>query len=293
MTFFDVARKAKHGAFLATSAAKSRASAAQDAIYTKTTKPTPYRRERHLEADGWPAMDYFLDRVIEVEDEHREVPRRIFTAWTSREPAMPANRAAHLRRLIELNPDLEVVLVTPKNLDKWVVEGHPLHPAYEHLSAIHRSDYLRAYLLHHHGGAWSDLKEPTAPWAGAFDTMDADADAWVIGYPEQSSGGVVFHDSALGKQMRHQFATMAANCAFVVRPGTPFTAAWVDEIESRLSYYERALKRHPAQDPFGETGGYPLPWSVLQGHVFQPLQIRYPDHVRLDERLRPSAADHR
>ena len=50
--------------------------------------------------------------------------------------------------------------MTPANLQDWVVAGHPLHPAYNDLSLVHRSDYLRAYLLHHHGGGYCDLKRP-------------------------------------------------------------------------------------------------------------------------------------
>lgn len=36
-----------------------------------------------------------------------------------------------------------------------------------------------------------------------------------------------------------------------------------------------------------------MPWSALQGLVFQPLQLRFAEHLQLDERLRPAPGQHR
>ena len=64
---------------------------------------------------------------------------------------------------------VDLVLVTPDNLGEWLVDDSPLHPAYEDLSLIHRSDYLRGYLMHHHGGGYIDIKQPLGSWvARAF-----------------------------------------------------------------------------------------------------------------------------
>ncbi|MEU5467039.1 hypothetical protein [Kocuria salsicia] len=53
-------------------------------------------------------------------------------------------------------------LVTPENLSDWVLPQHPLHRAYENLSLVCRSNYLRASLTHHHGGGYCDLKASAA-----------------------------------------------------------------------------------------------------------------------------------
>ena len=45
-----------------------------------------------------------------------------------------------------------------ENLSSWIAEKSPLHPAYNYLSSVHKADYLRCYLMHHHGGAYSDIK---------------------------------------------------------------------------------------------------------------------------------------
>lgn len=72
--------------------------------------------------------------------------------WTGSNPV-----PAHLRlcmRTIERNSGLQVVLVTPENVLQYVPEPHP---AYEFLHLQHRSDYLRACLLHFYGGMYMDM----------------------------------------------------------------------------------------------------------------------------------------
>ncbi|MGS1085616.1 hypothetical protein [Micrococcus luteus] len=35
----------------------------------------------------------------------------------------------------------------------------------------------------------------------------------------------------------------------------------------------------------GEVVGYPVSWTDILGKVFQPLQLKYLDHIRVDDRL--------
>ena len=73
-------------------------------------------------------------------------PRRIFCLWTGHNPMSP-NRERAMEEIRRLNePSVEVEFVTPETLDRWILAEHPLHPAYEGLSLIHRADYLRTYL---------------------------------------------------------------------------------------------------------------------------------------------------
>lgn len=295
MRAVDVARAAKHRVLLAGRGLAERRSTLVDGMLARrASRLEPgFDAERHRETDGQFARDYFLNRVDDtLTDAGLDVPRRIFVAWTGENELTP-NRLAALESIRATNAGLDVVLVTTENLHEWVVDGHPLHAAYEHLSVVHRSDYLRAYLLHHHGGGWSDIKRASHGWAPCFDSIDADPSVWLLGYPEARSRDVAYLGSPLGREMAARYRTIAANCAFIARPRTPFTAAWLEEVEARLDYYARSLARHPAVDPFGEGGGYPMPWSALQGLVFQPLQLRFAEHLQLDERLRPAPGQHR
>lgn len=73
-----------------------------------------------------------------------------------------------------------------------------------------------------------------------FDVINADLSVWLLGYPEVRSRDVAYLASPLGRKMARRLSTMAANGAFIARPLTPFTAAWLEEIEARLHYYARA-----------------------------------------------------
>ena len=108
--------------------------------------------------------------------------RRVFVLWTDERP-LTTNREAALceLRTVCAAGGVRVELVTPGTLDLWTGglaaaaagctppasgsgsnnNGLPrLHAAYEHLTAVHRADYLRAYLALHWGGGSCDLKRP-------------------------------------------------------------------------------------------------------------------------------------
>lgn len=76
-----------------------------------------------------------------------------------------------------------MILVTPENVADFIVEGSPFHPIYEHLSLVHRSDYLRAYLMYHHGGAYTDLKRQRGSLTEAIELLNADPDRWLVAGP--------------------------------------------------------------------------------------------------------------
>lgn len=177
---------------------------------------------------------------------------------------MSANRARCLDALVRTNKSVNVVVVTLDNLDDFVVVGHPLHPAFGYLSAVHQSDYLRGYFMHHHGGGYSDVKEPSDDWASAFDRIENDPRIWIVGYQEPSSRDCARIESRLGRDLRRRSGLLAGNGAIICRPGTSLTAEWTAEQERRLNYYGRLLEQHPARDAYGTNPDYPLPWTILQ-----------------------------
>lgn len=78
----------------------------------------------------------------------------LWMCWTGQNP-MPA----YLRLCVDIvkafNEDtFEVTVVTPDNIGRFLTD---VHPAYQHLSYVHRADYLRCLLLHHHGGLYMDV----------------------------------------------------------------------------------------------------------------------------------------
>lgn len=111
-----------------------------------------------------------------------EAPNIVWCAWTGDNELSP-NRKAALESIRASNPAGDVILVTPENVADFMVEGSPFHPIYEHLSLVHRSDYLRAYLMYHHGGAYTDLKRQRGSLTEAIELLNADPDRWLVAGP--------------------------------------------------------------------------------------------------------------
>ena len=131
-----LAKSAKHAAFVAWKHGRVRAREvsldAGTALYPALTRRRAYefRPERYRRS--------FLLRTSPVLDGESLFTPRIFTFWTG-DNDMSSTRQANFLRIAEIT-GLPTVLVTPDNLDEWVVPGHPLHSSYSRLSFVHRSD---------------------------------------------------------------------------------------------------------------------------------------------------------
>lgn len=219
-------------------------------------------------------------------------PAQMFCLWTGENEMSPARERA-LESIRRFNADVfEIHLVTPRNLHEFLVPGFPLHPAYDDLALIHRADYLRTYLLHHHGGAYTDVKAASKAWAPMLRSLNADADAWLLGYREVSYRWVAPAPPALRRALRVHHPRLLGNGAYLVKPRTPFTSAWLAETERRLDTYADKLSACPGT-VYGDNPGYPVPFYALLGEVFHPLCLRYMSHLRYDERILPNLVDYK
>ncbi|MBB1513198.1 hypothetical protein H5399_12780 [Tessaracoccus sp. MC1627] len=276
----DVARQMKHVGFVAAKRGKIAARSVKFGAATvaagpySKTRPYAFKRERYRRT--------FLFREPPQLNHPSELPRRILVAWTGANQLTP-NRARNLARMRE-TVGLPVELVTPDNLRDWVVDGHPIHPAYEHLSLVHRSDYLQAYLMHHHGGGYSGIKAPLHSWGEAYRRAAADPDAWLTGYTELTAASVVRLAGPLGFDVAMHHPRLVGLGAMFVRSYTPLTAEWLREVERRMDYYGPQAAEYPGGIR-GEPQGYPVSWTRLLGGVLHPLQLKYLSHVRQDDDL--------
>jgi len=219
------------------------------------------------------------------------IPHRLFALWIG--PPMNDVRRRGLASLERTGAPVE--LVTEDSLGDWLVPGEPLHPAWQYLSAIHKGDYLRAYFMHHHGGGYSDIKPTTASWDTAFDQM-RDPNILITGYPEVRWGVAGFDLSWTGGryqplrwtwwryrwlQINHR--ALIGNCAYIVRPGTVFTQAWLNGVNDALDAKTMALAKNPATQPKerrhdvydGVISDYPMTWAGIHGDIFHPLVYRF------------------
>jgi hypothetical protein len=161
----------------------------------------------------------------------------------------------------------------------------------------HRSDYLRCYLMHHHGGAYADIKKPRHEILPHFEAL-ADEHTWLVGYPEPTVWMTGHTPGALGRALKIHYRKLPGQCCFIARPATPFTTEWYAELNRRLDANVAGVARHPggifgSGVPWATNPDYPLRWVQLMAEIWHPLALKYHEHVALDDRLRPSFEDYK
>jgi hypothetical protein len=169
----------------------------------------------------------------------------------------------------------KVALVKPDNLDTYLLPDKPLHPAYQYLSEVHKSDYLRTYFMHFKGGGYSDVKKFKGDWNKAFDDINAQGDMFLNGYHELSPD-----DVAGDERSKSLWQKVPGNNIYIVRPGTEFTTKWYTRMIEVLDSKLEALKANPAKlqrATFVSQPGYPLGWAEILGSIFHTLCSDYTD----------------
>lgn len=146
-TALHAARQAKHLVFVADKRSRRALKKAKFDIATRAFREIESRRPYTFDATRYSDVEWLGRHGRSPKTS--EFPRQVFAIWAGDNP-MSENRKRNLDR-IESTIGLPVELVTPENLGDWLVDDSPLPRVYEHLSLIHRSDYLRGYLMHHHG----------------------------------------------------------------------------------------------------------------------------------------------
>jgi len=235
----------------------------------------------HYLADRYP--DSFLKGEPVEQPAPGKVPRILYVCWTG-ENTMSDDRLAALEALRN-TVGVEVVLITPGNLHQYVVPGHPLHEGYDYLSLIQKSDYLRCYLMHHHGGGYSDIKYFGKSWAPAYQKLENAPEKWLIGYREIGLRGVAKTGGTLEDDLKKYWHLLLGNGSFICKPQTPFTFEWYRELHARMDYFLADLKKAPG-DAFGTNPGYPIKWAYLMGYIFHPLCLKYHQRLMYSRRLR-------
>lgn len=223
-----------------------------------------------------------------------EAPRQLFCVWAG-ENELTENRSKSLEVLRRVNSDIDIHLITADNLHEWILDEHPLHPAYPYLSYNHRSDYLRAYLMHHYGGAYSDIKGISTSWAPYLDKLNEDDSVWAAGPPERESWNTspAFGEGPLGKDQQHYYWMAIFQSTYACKPYTQFTFSHLSEIERRLNYFHSLLINNPAVQPYGRNLNYPISWTALHGQIFSPLCLKYGNHIKIFDDFNIDYPDYR
>lgn len=225
------------------------------------------------------------------------INRKIYMLWLGDERMNETRQNA----LIGM-PD-NMVLITKANLDDFLVEGHPLHPAYNMLSTVHKADYLRCYLMHHHGGGYSDMKKTDIDWTSAFDKIDSDLSIYAMGTKTSlghTYGGFEEWSDNTKSGVIENIDRLFLMGWFVCRRQSPFTTEWYNELNRKLDIFLPRLKNFPAiytrecfhprlgialsqpeweGIPVTEHTHYPVSWNILLSQILYPLQVKYIDRI--------------
>lgn len=231
---------------------------------------------------------------LELEMVHG-VPQVIWCFWAG--GSMNDSRALSFRMMRE-NIGVPVCLITPENIDQFINENSPLHPSFPYLSAVHQSDYIRTYLLHHYGGGWHDVKATKVSFKEVWEGF-IDPNVYLIGKPEIEGGPAKIHDEE-GRWMPDLWKELVSVVSWVGKSKTPFSKALMENIDTYLDKNLQLLKKHPGKHPRekrietnnffsksfkkliyriqGRNVDYPLPWTVF-GNIFHPMNYRFRQNI--------------
>ncbi len=208
--------------------------------------------------------------------------RKLYCFWTGTN-SMSTNRKRCFETLV--NTGLEVILITPYNLNNYIKE--PLHPGYKYLSNTHKADYLRTYFMHFYGGGYSDIKEINRSWLDAVKLIENNDNIWIIGYKESGPRDVaIVDDPKINKVIHDEWFKLLGNGCYICKPNTPFTTLWYNSMIEVMDKIYDDLQKYPARHPreghpmqSNNNYKYPLKWTELLGSIFHPICHKYHKHI--------------
>src|SRR5690606_19409780 len=205
-----------------------------------------------------------------------KVEKVIYCFWTG-DNEMSENRKRGYQSLVE-NSGVEVKLITPKNLPDYILPDYPLHPAYDYLSLVHKSDYLRCYFMHFHGGGYQDIKPNYNNWEKAFDRIENDNACFILGCPEKDGISVGRGQGIIDKDLQYYYKSCIGTCGFICKSNTQFTTEWYNELNKRMDSFHYELVKYPG-DIKGRNYGYPITLHGILSQIFAPLCLKYKNRI--------------
>lgn len=221
------------------------------------------------------------------------IPKVLWCFWTGTNTMSP-NRYNCLKTMN--NSGLEVILVTPSNLHRYILPEAPLHEGYQYLSETHKSDYLRAYFMHFYGGGYSDIKNTTQSWNQAWNDLNTNKKMYANGYREVGSYGVAqLEDPTLTRILRANWKELNGNGCYIFRSRTWFTMQWYTSVLKVMDSKLEQLKQYPSKHPqqvYSEEYPYPFRWAELLAEIYHPLCWKFRYNI-LQTVPMPSFVDYR
>jgi hypothetical protein len=227
------------------------------------------------------------------------VEKRIFVLWLGDE-----EMNVHRKNSIQKLPP-GAVLVTKNTIDDYVVKYHPIHPAYEYLSTIHKSDYMRCYLMHHHGGGYMDVKPNAYHWDAAFKKLNDSPNILLMGVIPTSGhllAGMEEYTPEIRNELEAKREKLVCMGWLICRPYSTITTEWYNTLNKKLDEFLPILKKNPAKhtresfnrgkklaykkpawelatENLKTTSNYPITWNILLAQILYPIQLKHLDNI--------------
>lgn len=172
--------------------------------------------------------------------------------------------------------DLEICLITPHNLDSYILKENPLHKGFYYLNPTHKSDYLRCYFMNFYGCGYSDIKIMNENYSKGFKILYK-SDDYALGYKEVGKGGIAYVKEPLYTELCDNWEKIIGCGSFICKPNTPFTNQWYNELINKMDEKLAILK----------TKGDCLEWTEIMGNIFHPIVYKYHQKIIKDDTIKP------
>ena len=161
---------------------------------------------------------------------------------------------------------------------------------FPYLSGNHKSDYMRAYLLHHYGGGYHDIKHRSIGWENEWtnDNWTQNNNVWIYGRQESYESAIGYPPGS--KHIQKQYNKLVTMGWVICRKQTEYTTDLLNLLNKVLDTHRAKLIMYPAINPGGYysdtpfdsalPNGYPLRWLEMMGEFSHNLMLKYNTHIK-------------
>jgi hypothetical protein len=204
--------------------------------------------------------------------------KTLYILWTEDNELTP--RRKNNLEIIKEKCGVELKFLNHSDIPKYELADHKFHEAYQYLSATHKSDYLRSYLMHFYGGGYCDLKRAEWDWNEYFDELEQ-SDYLIMGYTLSCHLDVAVDPLDINKEIIiNEWQNLIGFGAMICKPRTELTDIWFTGMTLILDQKFSDLQKFPAvhiRDKLSwvTNSGYPLRWAEIGGTPFMQSCFKF------------------